>query len=119
MKQKYELIKHKDIYQIIATKNFGNIKKGTLGGYVTSEKNLSQEGKCWIEKTAYVLGDSTIKDDALVKKGCYISGHNEITGSSIIGENNTLLGTILVYNATIEPNNSVCGDVIIGKHPRY
>lgn len=32
------------LYQIQATKDFGNIKSGDLGGWIESEDNLSQEG---------------------------------------------------------------------------
>jgi hypothetical protein len=39
---KYKLIKQKDthLYRIEALKDFGDVKKGDLGGYVQSEDNL-------------------------------------------------------------------------------
>ena len=36
------------LHRIKALKDFGNVKKGELGGYVESEHNLSQEGNCWV-----------------------------------------------------------------------
>lgn len=36
------------LHRIKALKDFGNVEAGELGGWVESEKNLSQEGNCWI-----------------------------------------------------------------------
>jgi hypothetical protein len=40
--------KGKKLYQIQSLKNFSDVAVGELGGYIESEKNLSQEGDCWI-----------------------------------------------------------------------
>ena len=42
------------LYQIIALTSFGSIKEGDLGGYIATEKNLSQEGN------ARVSGDAKL-----------------------------------------------------------
>lgn len=49
MEKKYELISSDKpgLYRIKALRDFGLIKKGEIGGYVQSEKNLSHEGNCW------------------------------------------------------------------------
>ena len=63
MEKKYKLIEEsinfrgKTLYRIEALKDFGNIKKGDKGGYVQSEKNLSQEANCWIYNNAKVYSD--------------------------------------------------------------
>lgn len=38
------------LHRIQALKDFGNVDAGELGGWVESEKNLSQSGDCWIAK---------------------------------------------------------------------
>ena len=54
MKRKYELtdetiqINGKTLHRIKALKDFGDVKKGDIGGYVENEWNLSQDGECWI-----------------------------------------------------------------------
>ena len=67
--KKYELtdirqsvsISGESLYRIKALKEFVNettgvvIEKGQLGGFVQSEKNLSQYGTCWIDDSARVL----------------------------------------------------------------
>lgn len=48
------------LFQIEAVCDFGDIPKGSLGGYVHSEKNLSHEGFSWIEDGACVLNDAVV-----------------------------------------------------------
>ena len=49
MNKKYELtnetisFNNRKLYRIRALKDFSDIKKGELGGYIESEKNLNQE----------------------------------------------------------------------------
>jgi hypothetical protein len=47
---KYILIKdnYSDFYRLKALKNFLDVKRGDLGGYVEGYYNLSQSGDCWI-----------------------------------------------------------------------
>ena len=62
--KKYELtdetidVSGTTLHRIKALKDFGNVKKGELGGYVESEHNLSQEGNCWVCGNAKVCGDA-------------------------------------------------------------
>ena len=50
------------LYQIQALKDFGNVKAGDLGGWIEKEKNLSQEGDCWVYDNAQVFGDAEVSD---------------------------------------------------------
>lgn len=36
------------LHRIKAIKNFSDVKKGDLGGWVENESNLSQEDDCWL-----------------------------------------------------------------------
>ena len=47
---KYELTDNKKngLTQIRALRDFGAVKAGDLGGWIESEKNLSQGGDCWV-----------------------------------------------------------------------
>lgn len=46
-----------------ALKDFGNVKKGDIGGFVESEDNLSQDDDCWIYDNAVVCGNARIKNE--------------------------------------------------------
>lgn len=78
MNRKYELVpsdiieyKGRRLTRIRATRDFGRfvycglgIKAGELGGYIESEKNLSQKGDCWIYPNAKAMDNSQVKDNA-------------------------------------------------------
>ena len=85
-KKKYELtsetkvINGVELHRIKALKSFGNIKEGEFGGWIESEKNLSQYGNAWVYGnamaeenawvggTAKVCGDATVCGDAKVRE---------------------------------------------------
>jgi hypothetical protein len=56
--------KGKKLYQIQSLKNFSDVKIGELGGYIESEKNLSQKGDCWISGRAKIYDKAKIYDNA-------------------------------------------------------
>ena len=70
--KKYELtdetidVSGTTLHRIKALKDFGNVKKGELGGYVESERNLSQEGNCWVCGNAKVYGNAWVYGNAEV-----------------------------------------------------
>lgn len=98
---KYELIKIKDynLYRIKALKDFGHVKKGDLGGFIESEKNLSQDGNAWIYGDARVFGDAEVSGnakvygnaevygDAIVYGDAKVSGHARVSGHDWISGN--------------------------------
>ena len=71
-KKKYKLTdetityKGKVLRRIEALKDFADVKKGDKGGYVKSEKNLSQIGKCWVYNNAKVYENAKVCDNAIV-----------------------------------------------------
>lgn len=50
--------------RIIALKDFGNVRKGEIGGWLESEHNLSFEGNSWVADNAKVFSYATVYDDA-------------------------------------------------------
>lgn len=76
-------------YRIIALREFTlidgtTVKQGEVGGYVSSEHNLSQSGNCWIDKTSYVIRKGKLFDNVLMKNNSTYTGfHSEtVTDSS-------------------------------------
>ena len=92
---KYEILKDefiefddRKLYRIKALKDFRNVKKGTVGGYIEYEQNLSQQGNAWIYDDAWVSGNAWVYGDARVY------GNNAIVWFSNVGTEN---GTLTVY----------------------
>lgn len=54
------------LHRVKALKDFDDVKKGELGGYVESERNLSQAGNCWVYGNARVYGNAWVYDNAKV-----------------------------------------------------
>lgn len=51
------------------------IPKGTLGGYLEFEYNLSQEGICWVDQDSMVFGDIEIHGKSFLNKS-WVTGLN-------------------------------------------
>ena len=56
------------LHRIKAAKDFHNVKKGELGGYVENESNLSHDGSAWVYEDAGVYGNARVYGEAGVKK---------------------------------------------------
>lgn len=68
--------------QIVALKNFSMILKGTLGGWIESEDNLSQEGESWVFKDAMVGGQARVLEDAWVSSDIRVFGDVVLKGNA-------------------------------------
>ena len=54
----------KTLYRIRALKDFSDVKRGELGGWVSSEDNLSQEGNCWIYNEAKCMDNAKMYNNS-------------------------------------------------------
>ena len=70
---KYELIINDSItvnninlFRIKALKSFSNVGVNELGGYIQSEKNLSNTGNAWVYDNAEVFDDARVYGNAQV-----------------------------------------------------
>lgn len=73
-----------NLYRIRALKDFADVKKGDIGGFVESEDNLSQSGNCWIYDNAKVFDKARIYDDAKIKDQAQVFDNATIFDCSII-----------------------------------
>lgn len=102
-----------NLYRIIALKDFSDVRKGDIGGYVESYDNLSQEGNSWLYDSAKcysngkVLEDAKVKGNSLVYRGAIVKGIAEIEDAcliydnAVVGEGNNecyLSGGVQVYD---------------------
>lgn len=108
------------LYRIRALRDFGNVKKGALGGFVKSEDNLSHDGNCWIWDAATVYdnarvsGDAQILDCAEVWRNAKIYGNARISGDASVGGNAEVFGNAHVTEyARVAGNSRVYGDAWI------
>lgn len=109
---KYELTKNKTIvrgvtvYQILALKNFSDVKKGDLGGYVSHERNLPQDDNSWIYDNAAVFGNSFISGNATIHEYAIVGDNAVVSDDAIIGGNAEILEAARVYEQAIVGDNA-------------
>ncbi len=118
--KKYKLLednsikaKGKTLYAIEAIKNFGDVRKGDVGGYIESEDNLSHDGKCWVSGDAMVFGNAVVSENALVEGSAMVYGNAEVYGnanlslSATVYENAKVFGETEVWDAVIRGSAEV------------
>ena len=110
------------LYRIRALKDFGDVNKGDLGGYVEGEHNLSNYGDCWIYDNSCVFEGSFIDDSAKVKEDSLISSAAVLVGNSIvkggsmvrsqayIGDNVVIDNCVAIFHRAYIFGNSVIKD---------
>jgi hypothetical protein len=67
--KKYELLptnrctpEGRPLWQLRATRDFGDVKAGDLGGLVEGEHNLPQDGNAWVHPGATLYGEGFVSD---------------------------------------------------------
>jgi hypothetical protein len=60
------------LHRIRCTRDIPGVKKGTLGGWVEKQENLS--GDAWVCSSARVFGNAWVRDDARVYGNAWLSG---------------------------------------------
>lgn len=122
MGKKYELIPSdiEGLFRIKALKDFGNVKKGDIGGYIQSENNLSQFGDCWIYDNAVVRDNAKIYNNAVICDNARVCNNARIWGDSKILNYSQVYGNVEVCDdavvcdcANVYHNARVSGNIII------
>ena len=89
--KKYEILMDKEntiewevrvLHRIRALKDFGNVKKGDLGGFVENENNLSHVGNCWIYNNAKAMDDSRLYGNSAMYGNSRLYGDSELNNSA-------------------------------------
>ncbi|HFP0188203.1 TPA: hypothetical protein ACHKJK_000830 [Escherichia coli] len=123
MGKKYELVKDLTmdvdgvtLYRIRALRDipWRCVNAGDLGGYVESERNLSQGGNAWVYGDAKVSGDARVFGDAQVHDKAVISGHARVSGRAQISGEACIRGMAQVCGyALVRDRATVCGNAIV------
>jgi len=101
LEQFIELDDGRKVQRICALRSFGNVKAGTIGGYVEHADNLSQEGTCWIADGAMALGWSLVSKDAQLRDRAMLDQHAVITDHAIVEDNALLSGTVIACDHAV------------------
>lgn len=67
-----------ELRKIVALKDFRDVKKGDVGGWLESEDNLSFEGDCWVYGNAKVYGNARVSDNARVYNNAVVRDYARV-----------------------------------------
>lgn len=114
------------LHRIRAVRDVGtHVKKGDLGGWIESEKNLSQGGDCWVgdEACVYgraeVYGHAEVLDNARVYGDAWVYGranvldHAQVYGIARVYDDAYVLEGAKVGDAWVHDNACVRGDAVV------
>ena len=116
--KKYELLKDDTIkrygvsklYRIRALRDFGDVHKGDLGGYVETEDNLSHNGNAWIYHDAKVCGNARVYDNAKIYRNASISCNAEVYGYARVGSNVRVYNNAKIYGDAWVYDDAIVSD---------
>ena len=97
------------LYRIEAVRDFYDVKKGDKGGWVESERNLSQDGNCWVYDNAKVFGNAEVSEDAIVRDNAGVRGFAKVYGYARICLNARVCSRAEIYDNAIVSDAIVCG----------
>lgn len=96
--------------------HFPVVQPGALGGYISSEQCLTQDGDCWVEGDAVVLGkvtdDAQVRDGAFVDETAIVSGCSAVSGMARVGDpltHDSQGGRVLIESAAVTDLARVTG----------
>ena len=107
------------IHRIRSLRDFAGVKIGDIGGWIESERNLSQEGDCWIYNEAcavnksYVSGNASVSNNSVITDNATVCENARIVGMSLIIDNSCVSGNALVYDGVILNSSHISGNSAI------
>lgn len=111
--RKYELTNisiefgERTLYRIRALKDFADVKKGDLGGWVSSENNLSQEGNCWIYNEAKCMDNAKMYNNSTMHDYSEMRGNSTMHDCSEMHDNSKKCDNSEMHNCSEMHNNSI------------
>ena len=108
------IIGNHKLHRIQALIDFSDVKCGDIGGYIESEKNLSQYGNCWVGDNAKVHGNAQVYDDAKVFGNVLVYDYAQVYGYAQVFDNAEVYSFAEVYgNAGVYGYAQVYGDAMV------
>ena len=102
------------LHRIIALRDFREVKKGDIGGWIESQENLLHDGDCWVYGEAMVCGNAMVYGNAEVYGEAKVCGNAEVYGEAMVCGNAKVYGI-----AEVCGNAKVCGNAEVEKKSDY
>lgn len=92
-----------------------HVPAGTLGGFVQSEKNLSQEGKCWIYDNALCCEGAVAEKEAGLFDGAVARGDALVTGDACLYDRAVAEGQCVIRSGEIKEDARIAGNAVLSE----
>ena len=102
------------LHRIECVTAFGGVECGAKGGWIESEKNLSQRGSAWVDDNATVSGDAEVGGNVLVGDNAVVGDNAKVGGNAIVREDSVVIG-----NAKVGGNACVGGNAVVRENADY
>ena len=129
---KYRITESKKVVYGITLYQIQRVSTGELGGWIEKERNLAQEGSCWVYGNAWVsgnarvygnarvFGDAQVFGDARVSGNAEVFGDAQVYGDARVYGDAQVLGNALVYgDAQVYGNARVYGDAVLSSSKNF
>lgn len=110
------------VYRIQAIKDFGDVKKGDLGGFVSDEYCISPYGNCWVYDDSIVVA-SSIADNVEVRKNSMVVSSfltdnviiegSKIFNKSVVTDGTKIGGKMTIKHSVISGSSRISGEKVI------
>ena len=101
------------LHRIKALKDFGDVKKGDIGGFVEKETNLSHEGNCWIYDNAKAMDNSKVYGNSRMYGYSKMYGNSGMYGYSTMFAYSELYDNSEMYNnSTLKNKTRLYGKLV-------
>ena len=109
-------VKGQKVFRIKALEDFGIVKKGTLGGYIAKESNLSfnEESWAWVGKDAVIMDNASVLGHAHVTDYAIVAGTTTVKDSAIVGGGAEINGNCFIMKeAVVTGSAKLNGKVVV------
>ena len=119
MKKKFTLTNEtkkflgKNIYRIQAVKDFSDVKKGDLGGWIEKEENLSHDGNCWLYNEAIVCDNAKVCNNAkimcsaIISNNAVVKDNAQVDDYALVRDNAIVCGNTILIDDVVVCNNAI------------
>ena len=108
------------LHRIKAIKDFNDVQKGDLGGWIEKEINLSDVGDCWVYDNSKVFNNARVYGNAILTQEAEVYNNAEIFGRAVVCgarvfENAKIYGTSYVTDkAEVRDYAQIFGSSTVG-----
>ena len=88
-------------------RDFDDVKKGDLGGYVEHQRNLSHDGDCWLYNNSMAYDLALVKDNAKLYDNAQAYECTHVGRDAVLQDNSIARGNTNIRGASLIRDNSL------------